>query len=316
VGNYQPWNETPMLPPEFAELQAPPRDVSFGLRCRLLAGPVVLTGAGIFSFCMPFVVLLGPGDKGSILILLLLPVIALLVAAGGFYAGRRKLRLLCQGTLTLARMTLCITVGEDSEEIPVAEFRRQMAAIRLPGMNAFLTFAKGYLLFWRISLIGILVFGVITLVGGLIFLGFMLTKSTEALPMLFAFLGFGAVWVTVGAFMLKAGGLGPFSKPPEGCWQTECVFEIMPQDGGPVRVKGRGTIHPDLAEEPAQPALYDPANPNRAALLSGIAPDLAVTESGGWTASHGWVAIVRLAAVILLIAGPILGWVLLPPIVR
>jgi hypothetical protein len=160
-----------------------------------------------------------------------------------------------------------------------------------------------------------LLFGLVVIVGGLIFLSFALLRSTKAVPMLFGFLGFGALWVSAGAFLLRAGGAGLFGRKGPARWQTQCVFEFRPPGGEPVQVKGSAPLRPDEADEPPRPVLYDPANPKQAALLSEIAPGLAVSPSGGWEAPGGLPALMRLATVALLVGGPILAWLFMPPVV-
>jgi hypothetical protein len=113
--------------------------------------------------------------------------------------------------------------------------------------------------------------------------------------------------------MLRAGSVGRYRQDFPGCWPARGVFEFRPPDGEPVRVKGTVPLHPDGADEPPQPVLYEPGNPKRAALLSEVASDLRVTESGGWEAADGSAALGRLALVVLLTAGPILAWFFLPP---
>jgi hypothetical protein len=249
------------------------------------------------------------------LFVLIVPAVALLAAAGGVQRGRRKLRLLRGGTPALATMTACLWTGEDCRETPVAEYKRRMAAIRFPGMGAVVAFARGFRLFWLLGVATILLFGLVVIVGGLIFLCFALTKSTEALPMLFGFLGFGALWVTMGAFLLRAGGAGLFGRKAPARQRAQCVFEFRPPGGEPVRVQGAVSLRPDEAEEPPQPVLYDPADAKRAALLSEVAAGLAVSPSGGWEAPGGFPALLRLATIAVLIAGPILTWLFLPPVV-
>src|SRR5262249_60778208 len=43
---------------ELAGLQSLPRDLALGVRCRLLTGPVVLVGSGVFAFGMTFVLMM------------------------------------------------------------------------------------------------------------------------------------------------------------------------------------------------------------------------------------------------------------------
>jgi hypothetical protein len=163
--------------------------------------------------------------------------------------------------------------------------------------------------------VSILLFGLVVIVGGLIFLSFALTRSTEAVPMLFGPLGFGALWVSVGAFLLRAGGAGPFGRKAPARRQAQCVFKFRPPCGEPVQVRGSAPLRPDEAGEPPRPVLYDPADPKQAALLSEIAPGLAVSPSGGWEAPGRLPALMRLATVALLVAGPILAWLFMPPAV-
>jgi hypothetical protein len=298
-----------------AGLQSPARDVDFGLRCRLLSGPMVLAASGIFAFGMSFVLIsaTSPYDSAGLFVLLV-PIAALLVIAGGVQGGRRKLRLLRDGTPALATMTACLSTVEDSCEMSVAEYKRHMAAIRLPGLWAVVAFAKAFHLFWLLGVVTILTFGLVVIIAGLIFLSFVLTENTEALPMLFGFLGFGAIWVTSGAFLLRAGGAGFLGRKPAVGWQAQCIFEFRPPGGGPVQVKGTAPLRPDVADEPPQPVLYNPASPKQAVLLSEIAPGLAVSTLGGWEAPGGFLALIRLAMVAILIAGPILAWLFMPPV--
>jgi len=400
-------------PIEPAGLEEPPRDVAFRLRCRLLAGPVVLIASGIFAFAMTFAIMLsagaspvtdlmlrlnrreapgrleavkptnfsegdeGGGEKilryefsfespsgerirgrsyathlpvklpkgrlepnrpadlvieyhpdhparnriqsarvspfGSLgLVVLLLPIIPILVVVGGIFSGRRKVRLLRNGTPARATMIACVTTGENSVEMPLAEYKRTMASIRFPGMGAFLAFAQGFRLVWLLGLAGIFIFGMVVVVGGLIFLLVMLPKHPEVLPMLFGILGFGALWVTMCVFMMRAGGAGRLGRKATNSWQVKCVFEFRPAGGELEKVNGEATVHPDSADEPPQLVLYDPANPKHAALISGIVPGLTVSPSGGWEAPGGLLALLRLTAIVLLIAGPILTWIFMP----
>jgi hypothetical protein len=121
--------------------------------------------------------------------------------------------------------------------------------------------------------------------------------------------------VTVGASLLRAGGAGLFGRKKAVRYPARCVFEFRPAGGEPVQVKGTAPLSPGEADEPPQPVLYDPADPKEAALLWAIAPGLAVSPSGGWEAAGVVPALMGLATVALLIAGPILTWLFMPPVV-
>src|SRR5262245_9283123 len=221
------------------------------------------------------------GPYGSaVVIAALFPIITLLVVAGGICSGRRTIRLLRDGELASATMVACVMGGEDSVELPVAEYKRRMSLIPFPGMGIVLGVFQGFRTLWLLGAGGTLVFGLVFIAGALVFLAIAAMENAIALPMLVGVVGFGTVWIMIGSFMLRFAGGGLFNRRTPKRWQVQCVFEFTPPGGEPVRVRGIAPLNPDPVDEPPQPVIYDPENPKHAALLMTF-PGLAVSPSGG-----------------------------------
>ena len=65
-----------------------------------------------------------------------------------------------------------------------------------------------------------------------------------------------------------------------------------------------------LGGETGDPVLYNPSRPERALLLEGFSFPLVTSQAGGWEAPPDAGPFFRAAAVLVCLAGPVVGWAL------
>jgi hypothetical protein len=259
-----------------------------------------------------------PYTPGALFVLVF-PAAGLGATLGGLVAGRRRGRLLRDGEFAQATVTGCaFGAGEDSTYLPVPEFRNRLAGAGQGfAVNAVLTFSTGYLALWAALATAFLVFGTVFCVVALVVILFVFPMPPRERSLFaLAFFSFLVLWVTMGSFMARSGWQafravrrrGELPTPPV----VRCAFEFRPPDGEVVQAKSPGRLAGWSGAEPPQAALYDPARPTRAVLLSGLAPGVRVGPTGAWETSAGLGAVLRVLVILLLLTGPFVAWVFLP----
>jgi hypothetical protein len=247
-----------------------------------------------------------------VLLVLVFPGAGLAVALGGMAAGRRRGLLLRDGEVVPATVTGCsFGAGEDTTYLPVPEYRNRMALARqafLP--NALMAGIKGYLAVWTALATVMLVFGTLFCAVGLVLILFVFPMPPrERALFAMAFGGFLVVWVAMGSFMTRSGwrALRAMRRGDTSpvLPAVRCAFEFRTPDDTVVQAKSLGRLAGVSDEEPPQAALYDPARPARAVLVSGLAPQVRVGPAGAWETSTGAEALVRMLVALLLLAGPV-----------
>jgi hypothetical protein len=254
-----------------------------------------------------------------VLLVLLVPAVALLVAIGGLFSGRRRARLLRDGELVAATVTACRwPSSEDDVYLPVTEFKQKQAEMRARfSGHPFVLLGGAFLGVWTLLATVIFVFGI----GMCLFaIGMLLvfpTPPRERAAFLLGITAFLVLWLVMGRFLVRSGWQGcrairlrhavPDVPPLLGC-----AFEFPVPDGRTVQLKGPGRIVEEAETEPPQLALYEPKLPDGAVLLSGLWPTVHIGPYGEWETTAGFDAFGRLLAVLLLIAGPIAVGLLLP----
>jgi hypothetical protein len=246
-----------------------------------------------------------------VLLILLLPAIAFLVALGGLRAGHRRGRLLRDGEWAAATVTACrVGCGEDAKDVPIAEYKRQAAEIRTRSLLPPLVLAAGaFVHVWTFLAMTIFAFGIVVCVVVLGMLFVFPTPPRERAVFALGISGFLTLWLLVGVFMVRSGRqacrairrreAGPVAMPA-----VNCTFEFRLPDGQIVRGKIPGRVT-EAADEPSQPALYDPRRPSAAILLSGLGPSVRIGPFGDWETSGALESVVRFLGVLFLLIGPI-----------
>ncbi|MCY3023872.1 MAG: hypothetical protein NTW87_33250, partial [Planctomycetota bacterium] len=88
--------------------------------------------------------------------------------------------------------------------------------------------------------------------------------------------------------------------------EITCSFEF-PIGPRTIRATDRARLSQRLGDEPTEPVLYDPLNPERAFLLDGLSLPVTMSQAGEWEfAAPG--ATARLLLVALCFAGPVVGF--------
>jgi hypothetical protein len=247
-----------------------------------------------------------------VLLVLLFPAIAFLVAAIGFALGRRRLHLLREGQAVQATVTACLAASGD--DAVMAQYKQQLAQWRerFRG-HPLILLGRGFLGLWTCGAVGILIFGIVILGGMLVMLLVMPTPPRERALWGLGVSGFLALWLTFGLFMVRSGRAGYRAMnlregelpPPQ---PVRCTFEFRTAEGQVVQARAVGRVGDRPGDEPPQPALYDPRYPRRALLLSGLWPAVRVGPDGGWETTAGPDAGLRLLLVLALLAGPFAVW--------
>jgi hypothetical protein len=253
------------------------------------------------------------------LFVVVFPTVGLLIALGGLAVGRRRGRLLRDGEAVAARITTCrFGAGEDGADLPVAAYKQQMGDLRRQfGGHPIVQLANAFLVGWSVLATAFLVLGTLFCVAMLVLVLFVLPMPVRERGLFaMAITGFLVLWVTMGLFMARSGWLavraarggGAGSQPQK---PVRCAFEFRLPDGEVVQARAPGRLTDLPGDEPPQPALYDPARPSRALLLSGLSPGVRVGPYGGWETTAGPEAVLRLLVALLLLAGPVAVWALL-----
>jgi hypothetical protein len=247
------------------------------------------------------------------LFVVVFPTVGLLIALGGLAVGRRRGRLLRDGEAVAARITTCrFGAGDDGVDLPVAAYKQQMGDLhRQFGRHPIVQLASGFLVVWSMLATAFLVFGTLFCVAMLVLVLFIMPMpARERTLFAMAIAGFLVLWVTMGLFMARSGWRavraargGGAASPPQK--PVRCAFEFRLPDGEVVQARAPGRLTDQPGDEPPQPALYDPARPSRALLLSGLAPAVRVGPYSGWETTAGAEAVLRLLVALLLLAGPV-----------
>ena len=238
--------------------------------------------------------------------------------------ARSKVRLLRHGLLARGAVTTCAyPVGEDTEDVPVAEYRRRLEEMaQRAAIHPLAVYARGFLFVWRsligvwlLSVFGLLIWGVYFVGKGIIndLLGNVAAQGVKQPPVLES-VGFLLVWVAVSSFMLYGGRwllrrstrrLRAVGRPGSGDHdlRVDCKFEFRPPAGGVIRVGGSIPLAALANAEEPQPVFYNPDRPHEAMLLASFSPPLRVTERGDWQPTVGLWPYLRMALVTLALVG-------------
>jgi hypothetical protein len=253
------------------------------------------------------------------LFVVLFPAAGLVVTLGSLWAGWSRARLLRDGEIAAATITTCqFGAGDSVTDLSPAAYKNQMALLRARfSGHPVLFLAGGFLVVWTLLATIMLVAGTIFCVVALVALLFFFPPAQEKSVFVLGFSGFLVLWVVVGGFMVRSGwqgcrGLRRRGEDPTSPVPVNCTFAFRPQDGEEVQAKGPGRLADAIGDELPQPALYDPSQPSRALLLSGLWPGVRVGEAGGWETSAGADALLRLLVVLVLLCGPLVAWAFLP----
>jgi hypothetical protein len=248
----------------------------------------------------------------------LVSAVGLLVAGAGLMAGRRRVRLLRGGEVAEATVTTCpFGAGDAVTDLPVAEYKQRLACLSAAvGGHPYFAFAAGFYPVWN-ALVGLFtvagaVFCVAVLV--MVLFGFPTPPAEKGL-LAMGFAGFLVLWLTVGGSMMETGRqrsrvAGRRGQLPAVPPVITCGFEFRLPDGAVVQARAPGRLAAMTGPEPPQPALYDPARPGRAVLVSGLEPAAEVGLDGAWETTAGAGAGGRLLVALLLLAAPVFVWAL------
>jgi hypothetical protein len=255
----------------------------------------------------------------EVLFVVLFPVAGLAVALGGLWVGWRRGRLLRDGEVVAATITGCqFGAGDSGTFLPPGEYKHQTATLRAgfashPLMHA----VTGFMVVWTLLATVMFVGGVIFCVGGLVALLFFFPAPPQEKSLfVLGFGGFLVLWLVMGGVMVRSGwracwGLRRRGDDPIPPVPVKCTYEFRPPEGEVVQAKCLGRLAETLGPEPPQPALYDPARPKHALLLSGLWPGVWIGETGCWETNSGADGLLRMLVTLVLLAGPFVAWAFL-----
>ncbi|MGD0090329.1 MAG: DUF3592 domain-containing protein [Planctomycetota bacterium] len=253
--------------------------------------------------------------SSALLFVVLFPLMGLLMAIGSAWRALRIIRLFRNGEL--AQATVTGARGNEGPEMPLEELKRsRQASLEMVSRHLNSAPAKGFMTLWGCVVMAIMGFGVAVCLPGL----WMVLFGNR--PMYFngqpiggalavvCILGFLALWLAMGTFMLSAGRRMKSLKQAVGASLPEatCRFEF-PVGARTIRATGLVRLTQRLGEQPTEPVLYDPLVPERAFLLHGLSLPVTLSPGGEWEfVAHG--ATARLLFVALCFVGPVAGFLI------
>jgi hypothetical protein len=249
------------------------------------------------------------------------PIVALVVALFGFFAGWSQIRLLRDGELARATLTGGMRPTDSdstsTEDLPIAECRRlvaeQVERAEKSARSPFVFVWNGINSLWCGAVALMAVGGILFTVCGIVhvYLGgesiFVNGQPARGTQGILAIVGFLVVWVFICGVMLAGGRLLRFT-PKSLTPNVDCAYEFRLPDGQVVRT--RDTVPPSILLDPeaSLPVLYNPLRTQETILLATLSPPVQVSPEGGWQAPKNWWLLPLLAAALLaFVGGPLLG---------
>jgi hypothetical protein len=253
------------------------------------------------------------------LLVVLFPAAGLGVAVGGLGVGWRRAHLLSHGEVVPATITGCqFGAGDDATFLAPSEYKNQTALLHgQVGNHPVLMLVSAFVAVWTLLATGLFIGGTIFCVVGLAALLFFFPGPIkEKALFVLAFSAFLVVWLVMGWFMVRSGwqswwALRRRDTQPMPTKPVKCRFDFRVADGEVVQAEAPGQLSVTPGAETLQPALYDPARPRGALLLSGLWPDVRFAEGGGWETTGGAEGLFRLLVTSILLTSPLVVFLFL-----